>query len=286
MVGSESDVGLLLSVRSENSATEKSREDMSAHIAPPTKITENTTTTTPLQHHSPDQSPNLQSLDVVQLLDGLLDLPLVALQVDDEHQRVVLLDLLHGGLGVQGVLDGPELVHPRQVVDRFTRVSRGSGQGEGLGSVERDRGSDLADRGRVGTLQGGLLGGLGLDIGGLAGGCDREFIEGKGQLTSCACARTGAQGDERGASSRGDARRGETRRKTTRTRPGRVRRLERERPVQAVRARKCECVCAYVRVVACSCVRVRADGRVGISTLTCFQSCFHPSIIVAQNRPR
>jgi hypothetical protein len=131
-----------------------------------------TTSTTPLQQHSPDQSPNLQSLDVVQLLDGLLDLPLVALQVDDEHQRVVLLDLLHGGLGVQGVLDGPELVHPRQVVDRFTRVSRGSGQGEGLGSVERDRGSDLADRGRVGTLQGGLLGGLGLDIGGLTGGCD------------------------------------------------------------------------------------------------------------------
>jgi len=86
----------------------------------------------------------------------------------------VLLNLLHGGLSVQGVLDGPELVHPGQVVDRLSRVPRGTGESEGLGSVERDRGSDLSDRGRVGSLEGGLLGGLGLDIGGLSrGGCDR-----------------------------------------------------------------------------------------------------------------
>jgi hypothetical protein len=124
-------------------------------------------------HDSPDQSPDLEGLDVVQLLDGLLDLPLVALQVDDEHQRVVLLNLLHGGLSVQGVLDGPELVHPGQVVDRLSRVPGGTGESEGLGSVERDRGSDLADRGRVGSLKGGLLGGLSLDIGGLGrGDCD------------------------------------------------------------------------------------------------------------------
>lgn len=176
------------------------------------------------------------------------------------------------------------------MVDRFTRVSRGSGQGEGLGSVERDRGSDLADRGRVGTLQGGLLGGLGLDIGGLAGGCDREFIEGKGQLTSCACARTGAQGDERGASSRGDARRGETMHKTTRTRSGRAGWLERERSVQAVRARVRVCACSSAVICVCVwadvCVRVRADRRIGLSTLTCFQSVSHPLTIVAQNRPR
>jgi hypothetical protein len=119
---------------------------------------------------SPDQSPDLESLNVVQLLDGLLDLPLVALQVNDEYQGVVLLDLLHGSLGVQRVLDGPELVHPGQVVDRLSRVLGGTSESEGLGSVEGNRSSDLSDRGRVGSLQSGLLGGLGLDIGGLGRG--------------------------------------------------------------------------------------------------------------------
>jgi hypothetical protein len=163
VVRGESDVSLLLSIGTET--VRKIR--MSQRILIPYHTSHD-------RVNSPDQSPDLEGLDVVQLLDGLLDLPLVALQVDDEHQSVVLLNLLHGGLGVQGVLDGPELVHPGQVVDRLSRVLGSTGESEGLGSVERDRSSDLADRGRVGSLEGGLLGGLGLDIGGLGrGGCDR-----------------------------------------------------------------------------------------------------------------
>ena len=50
---------------------------------------------------SPDESVNLGSLDIVQLLHGVLDLTLVSLDVDDEHQGVVFLNLLHRGLSVQ-----------------------------------------------------------------------------------------------------------------------------------------------------------------------------------------
>jgi hypothetical protein len=154
VVGREANVSLLLSVRSKSGSSSKSVKNFSvADIGS--------------GPNSPDQSPDLEGLNVVQLLDGLLDLPLVALQVNNEHQSVVLLDLLHGSLGVQGVLDGPELVHPRKVGNGLPWVTRSTSELEGVRSVERDRGSDLADRGRVGTLKGGLLGGLGLDIGGL-----------------------------------------------------------------------------------------------------------------------
>ena len=38
---------------------------------------------------------------------------LVGLDVADEDQGVVVLDLLHGGLGSQGVLDDIVSVHPK-----------------------------------------------------------------------------------------------------------------------------------------------------------------------------
>ena len=49
--------------------------------------------------------PHLRDVDIVQLLDSGLDLVLVGLDVADEDEGVVVLDLLHGGLGGQGVLD-------------------------------------------------------------------------------------------------------------------------------------------------------------------------------------
>ena len=48
---------------------------------------------------------HLAAGDLVHGLDRVLDLPLVRRDVDNEHERVVVLDLLHGGLGGQGVLD-------------------------------------------------------------------------------------------------------------------------------------------------------------------------------------
>ena len=44
---------------------------------------------------SPDEGIDLRSLNIVQLLYGVLDLTLVGLDVNDEHQGVVLLNLLH-----------------------------------------------------------------------------------------------------------------------------------------------------------------------------------------------
>ena len=51
--------------------------------------------------HSPDQGVNLDSIDIVQLLQCLLDLSLIGLDVNDEDQSVLLFDLLHGALSVQ-----------------------------------------------------------------------------------------------------------------------------------------------------------------------------------------
>lgn len=154
VVGGQSDVGLLPAVRSEGFVANQS----SAHI--PTPILD-----------SPDQSPDLGGLNIVQLLDGVLDLPLVALQVDDEDQGVVVLDLLHSALGVQRVLDDSELVHSGQVGDGLSSILGVSSKLEGAGSVERRRGSDLSERPGLGTLQGGLLGQLGLGLLRLGGSC-------------------------------------------------------------------------------------------------------------------
>ena len=58
-----------------------------------------------------DQGVHLGHVDVIQLLDSSLDLVLVGLDVTDEHQCVVVLDLLHGGLSGQGVLDYGVSIH-------------------------------------------------------------------------------------------------------------------------------------------------------------------------------
>jgi hypothetical protein len=82
----------------------------------------------------------------------------------------VVLNLLHGRLGVERVLDSSELVHSGEVRDRLSGVSRGSGKSERSGSVESHGCSGLSDRVRLGALERGLLSGLGLDILGLGGG--------------------------------------------------------------------------------------------------------------------
>lgn len=52
------------------------------------------------KYHIPDQGVYLGRLNVIQLLHRVLNLPLVRLEVCDENEGVVLLDLLHRGLGV------------------------------------------------------------------------------------------------------------------------------------------------------------------------------------------
>ena len=52
-----------------------------------------------------DQGVDLHCVDIIQFLQCLLDLSLVGLDIHDEYQCVVLLDLLHGTLGVERVDD-------------------------------------------------------------------------------------------------------------------------------------------------------------------------------------
>lgn len=58
----------------------------------------------------PDEGVDLNGVNVIELLEGLLDLGLVGLGVDNEDKGVVLLNLLHGTLSVQRVNDDLVLV--------------------------------------------------------------------------------------------------------------------------------------------------------------------------------
>ena len=61
---------------------------------------------------------------------------LVGLDVADEDEGVVLLNLLHGGLGVERVDEDLLGVHAGGMGDRLARVLAGAGQLEGLGAAD------------------------------------------------------------------------------------------------------------------------------------------------------
>ena len=91
-----------------------------------------------------DQGVDLDGVDVVELLESLLDLALVGLEVDNEDKGVVLLNLLHGTLGVEWVNDHLVLIKTWRMWDRLAWVLWGAGQHEGLWAVEGRRVADLA----------------------------------------------------------------------------------------------------------------------------------------------
>jgi hypothetical protein len=93
----------------------------------------------------PDEGVDLDRVNVVELLQGLLDLSLVGQSVDDENQGVVLLDLLHGALGVERVDDDLVGIEMGLRGDRLARVLGLTRELEGLGPVEGRRETDLAD---------------------------------------------------------------------------------------------------------------------------------------------
>ena len=92
----------------------------------------------------PDKGVDLDGVNVVELLKSHLDLALVGLDVDNEDKGVVLLDLLHGGLGVQGVQNDLVEVQSGSVGNGDAGVLGGPRQLEGLGAVEGGGGVDLA----------------------------------------------------------------------------------------------------------------------------------------------
>ena len=112
--------------------------------------------------HSPDERPHRRRLHIPQLLHSVLNLPLVRPDINKEHKRVVLLDLLHRALRVQGRHDRPVLVHPRLVRDALARVFGLPREAERLRAVEGHGVADLARLPPMGSLQRCLSGRLGL----------------------------------------------------------------------------------------------------------------------------
>merc|ERR1719479_331908 len=100
----------------------------------------------------PDQCVHFGNIDVVQLLDGCLDLVLVGLDVTDEDQGVVVLNLLHGGLSGQRVLDDGVGIHLVPLGSGLAGVLGVPGSPEGLGPVELDASSNLLHPGAMGSL--------------------------------------------------------------------------------------------------------------------------------------
>ena len=76
----------------------------------------------------------------------------VGFGVNNKDQGVVVLNLLHGRLGGQGMLDDIVSVHPAPLRCGFPRIFRISSRPECPGPVEVNRGPEFLDPGAMGTL--------------------------------------------------------------------------------------------------------------------------------------
>lgn len=108
-----------------------------------------------------DKGVDLDSLDVVHLLDGILDLVLVGVDVDDEDKGVVALNLGHGSLSGEGITQNGVLIQTGTAGDRSTGVSGLASKREGRRTTETSGGEHTAGASREVTLQSSLLGVLG-----------------------------------------------------------------------------------------------------------------------------
>lgn len=106
-----------------------------------------------------------RGLDVVKLLHGLLDLVLVGTDIGNEDEGLVVLNLLHGRLGREGVLDNGKLIKDALGLDSVAGVLGLAGDRKRLGEVEGHRGAEVASTLRGGALNDSLLGSLGLSLG-------------------------------------------------------------------------------------------------------------------------
>lgn len=97
-----------------------------------------------ISRNIPDQGVDLDGVNVVELLEGKLDLSLVGLDIDNEDEGVVLLHLLHGALGVERVDNDLVLIEARQRGNRLAGELGSTGKDQSLGAVERAAGADLA----------------------------------------------------------------------------------------------------------------------------------------------
>lgn len=100
-----------------------------------------------------DQGVDLLNVNIVQLLDGSLDLVLVGLQGNLENQSVTVLDLLDGGLRGNWGLDDLVSIQSSVVRNSGSGVSGLSGQLQGVWKSEGGVGSHLSGLLGVSTLQ-------------------------------------------------------------------------------------------------------------------------------------
>jgi len=100
-----------------------------------------------------DESVDLDGVDIIHFLDGCLDLWLVGFDVDNEHEGVVLLNLLHCALSVERVEEDLGGIETSIILDSLARVLGRAAQLESLGAVERSRQSDLLHFVRVDAFE-------------------------------------------------------------------------------------------------------------------------------------
>lgn len=101
------------------------------------------------QRNIPDQGVDLDGVNVVELLESLLDLPLVRLDIHNEDESVILLNLLHRTLGVERVNDDLAGIEARLAWDRSARVFGRTREREGLRLVEGGALANFGDLVRV-----------------------------------------------------------------------------------------------------------------------------------------
>ena len=87
-------------------------------------------------HDIPDKCIDLHALNLIQLPQRLLDLPLVCLDIYDENQRIVLLNLLHRALSIERMNNDLARIEARLMWDRLARIFRCARECEGFWAVE------------------------------------------------------------------------------------------------------------------------------------------------------
>ena len=107
---------------------------------------------------SPDQCIDLGSINVIELLHWCFDLRLVCSHIHDEDQSIVVLNLLHGRLSGQGVLDDGIVVQLVGPGGRFPRIFGISCKLERLGKMKVHRGASFPLGGPPRPPQDSLLG--------------------------------------------------------------------------------------------------------------------------------
>jgi hypothetical protein len=116
-----------------------------------------------------DQSVNRLNLDLIQRLNGILDLLLGSQNVADEGEGINVLNLLHGSFSGKRRNNNSVLVHLVQMGDRFPGELRGLGELSGLRLEEAHVAANFLNSNNRSLLQGlsgrrslGNLGCLGL----------------------------------------------------------------------------------------------------------------------------